>query len=101
MIDIKDAFFHGYMPDMPVHIGDVEVQLSFFISQSTCQCILGQSFEAATQMMRITKNDGSVRMAVFDLQDPVHAVFQPYTPGSATDQYEYETVQRDSRQKKD
>ena len=42
--------------------------------------------------MRVIKNDGSVRMAVFDPQGPAHAVFQPYTPGSAADQYEYETV---------
>ena len=51
--------------------------------------------------MRVIKDDRSVRMTVFDSQDPEHVIFQPYTPGSAADQYEYETVRYDLRQKKD
>src|SRR5881227_3656916 len=92
MVDIKGAPFCGYMPDVPVRIGSIEVRLPFFISRKACQCTLGRPFEAATQMMRINKDDGSVRMAVFDPQGPGHAVFQPYTPGSSADQYGYETV---------
>ena len=32
MIDIKDALFCGYMSDVSVQIGSVEVRLPFFIS---------------------------------------------------------------------
>src|SRR6266487_3810861 len=100
MINIKDALFCEYMPDVPIRIGDVEVQLLFFISQSARQCTLGQPFEAVTQLMHIIKNDRSVRMTVFDSQGPGHVVFQPYIPRDR-DQYDYETVQYDLRQEKD
>ena len=42
MINIKDAPFRGYMPDVPVRIEDVEVRLPFFVSQSAHQCTLGR-----------------------------------------------------------
>ncbi len=32
MMDIKDTLFCEYMSDMSVHLEDVEVRLSFFIS---------------------------------------------------------------------
>ena len=99
MVDIKGAPFCEYMPDVPVRIGDVEVRLLFFISQKARQCMLSQPFEAATEMMRVTKNDGSVRMIIFNDQGD-YTVFQPYTPGEA-DQYGYETVWHDPRQEKD
>ena len=51
-------------------------------------------------MMCVIKNDKSVKMTVFDLQDSAHAVFQFYTSGSAADQYEYEIVLHDFKQKK-
>ena len=61
--------------------------------------MLGRPFEAATQMMRVIKNDGSVRMAVFNDQGD-YVVFQPYTPGDA-DQYGYETVWREPREEEE
>ena len=95
MIDIKDAPFCEYMPDVPVRIGDVEVRLLFFINQKARQCTLDWPFEAATEMMRVIKNDRSVRMIVFNDQGD-YTVFQPYTPGDG-DQYGYETVWREPR----
>ena len=95
MVDIKGAPFCGYMPDVPVQIGSVEVRLPFFISRKARQCTLGRPFEAATEMMRVTKNDGSVRMVVFNDQGD-YTVFQLYTPGDG-DQYGYKTVWRESR----
>ena len=97
MVDIKGAPFCGYMPDVPVRIGSIEVRLPFFVSRSFRQCTLGRPFVAATQMMRVTKNDGSVVMVIFDAQGQDYAVFQPYTPESAADQYGYETVRREPR----
>ena len=90
MINIKDVLFCEYMSDMSVCIEDVEVWLSFFISQSACQCTLDQSFEAVIQMIYIIKKNASVWMTVLNDQEN-YTVFQLYTSENE-DQYDYKIV---------
>ena len=61
--------------------------------------MLDWPFEAVTEMMHIIKNDESVQMIIFNDQED-YTVFQFYTL-EETDQYEYETVWYNLRQKKD
>ena len=88
--DLKSPFI-GYIPDVPVRIGDVVVKQPFFIlEKGSNSCILGRPFETITRMARQTLNDGSVRVTVFDPEnDMVQATFQPYTPEDPDDYYDY------------
>ena len=97
--DLKSPFI-GYIPDVPVRIGDVVVKQPFFIlEKGSNSCILGRPFETITRMARQTLNDGSVRVTVFDPEnDMVQATFQPYTPGDPGDRYGYQVIEVNSAQ---
>jgi len=87
--------FVGFVPDVPIRIGDVAVQQPFFILKyGTTACILGRPFETVTRLARQTLNDGSVRVTIFDPEnDNTQATFQPYTPGDDGDRKGSEMVQ--------
>ena len=80
--DLKSPFI-GYIPDVPVRIGDVVVRQPFFIlEKGSNSCILSRSFKTITQITQQTLNDSSVHITIFDSDnDCVQTTFQPYTPG--------------------
>ena len=86
--------FIGYVPDVPVKIGDVIVRQPFFVlERGSTSCILGRPFETVTRMLRQTMNDGSVQLTIFDSEDDsCQTTFQVYKPGDAGDKRGYEMV---------
>ena len=87
--------FIEYISDMIVRIEDMIVRQSFFIFEKDLNaCILDQSFETITHMIRQTLNDESVHVTVFNSEnDLVQAIFQTYVSDNIDDHYEYQVIE--------
>ena len=63
----KPSHIIGYIPEVPIRIGDVTVYQPFFVlERGSNQCILGRPFKMMTRMARQTLNNKVVRITIFN-----------------------------------
>ena len=97
--DLKSSFIK-YIPDVSVRIEDVVIKQPFFIlKKGSNLCILDQSFEMITRMVRQILNNESVHVTMFNPEnDMVQVTFQLYMSGDPGDHYDYQVIEVNSTQ---